>query len=36
MGELCPVCGETRFEDRDDCPACGHPYPERDDEDDDC
>lgn len=26
MSATCPVCGETRFDDRDDCPACGHPY----------
>ena len=23
----CPVCGETRFEGWDHCPACKHPFP---------
>jgi len=26
--KVCPVCGETWFDDWHDCPACGHPYPE--------
>ena len=32
MAELCPVCGETRMPGWNVCPACGHPYP--DDEED--
>ena len=28
----CPICGETRF-DQYECPACGHPYPDDDDDD---
>lgn len=30
--DQCPVCGEIRLPGWTDCPACGHPYP--DDEDD--
>ena len=29
---LCPICGETRFEGDFECQACGHPYPDDDDE----
>lgn len=30
MSGMCPVCGETNFEDQgwEYCPACDHPYPE--------
>ena len=28
--EQCPVCGETRLEGWQVCPACGHPYDEPD------
>ena len=37
MPDTCSVCGETRFEAWDYCPACQHPYVDDDDgsEDDD-
>ena len=28
--DRCPVCGETRMEGWDQCPACGSPYPDSD------
>lgn len=28
----CPVCGETRLPGWEQCPACGHPYPDGDDD----
>ncbi len=28
----CPVCGETKFDGWTYCPACGHPYPSKDDD----
>lgn len=29
--DRCPVCGETKLDGWDQCPACGHPYPPEDD-----
>lgn len=31
----CPVCGETKLDGWTDCPACGHPYPDKAAADDD-
>ena len=30
--ERCSVCGETRLDGWDVCPACGHPYDEPEDD----
>jgi hypothetical protein len=32
--EQCFVCGEVVLDGWDHCPACGHPYPVGDDDDD--
>ena len=34
MAGRCPVCGEDRFDDWQDCPACGSPYPDNNESDD--
>ena len=31
----CEICGETKFDSWSYCPACGHPYPDDDESDED-